>query len=96
MPRDGRSFLAGVISGVAVCVGTALVLSPEIKKKLKPMLVKGMKKTAELTENVKTAAAKAVEDWEDLIAEAKYEAVKHKEPENVNLGEILAVDQEKH
>jgi gas vesicle protein len=96
MPRNGRSFLSGLISGVALSLGAAIFLSPEARKKLKPMVVKGMKKTAEITENVRAATAKAMEDFEDIIAEAKYETIKNKETETVNLGEMISLDKEKH
>jgi hypothetical protein len=96
MPRDRRSFLSGLISGVTLSLGATIFFSPEARKKLKPLMVKGMKKTAEITENVKAATAKAMEDFEDIVTEAKYEVFKNKEDENVNLGEMIGLDQEKH
>lgn len=96
MPRNRSSFLSGLISGVVFSLGAAIFLSPEARKKLKPLVVEGIKKTAEITENVKTASAKAIEDFEDIVAEAKYEAIKNKADENVNLGEIIASNKENH
>lgn len=96
MPSNGRSFLSGLIAGVALSLGAAIFCSPEVRKKLKPMVVKGVQKTAEMAENMKATTAKAVEDLEDIIAEAKYEAFKNKVGENVNLSEIISLDQENH
>jgi hypothetical protein len=96
MPRNGSSFLSGLISGIVLSLGATFFLSPEARKKLKPMVVKGMKKTAAIAADFKTSTAKAMEDFEDIIAEAKYEALKNKTEENVNLGEIISLDKENH
>ncbi len=94
MPSNGRSFLSGLITGAVLSLGAAVIVSPEVRKRLKPVVLKGVQKTAAMAENVRVATAKAVEDMEDMIAEAKYEAFKNKEEADVNLGEIIARDPE--
>jgi gas vesicle protein len=85
LPRNnGQSFITGLFSGFAIAIGAVLLLSPEARQKTKPLFIAGVKKASQVVDNLRSATARAVEDFEDIVAEAKYEAVKTKVGENIS------------
>lgn len=84
MPRNGLNFLTGLLSGVALTIGAVLLLSPEARQKARPLLIAGVKKAGEVAGELRSATARAVEDFEDIVAEAKFETIKTKAEGNID------------